>query len=340
MCANTVSILSGVLAVFCFIGGNMKPFKNLDEQIDILKSRNLKFKDEDSAKEYLLHYNYYNIINCYSKFFLETNDKYFDGVYFEDIKEVHHFDKEIKTAILEAIIEAERHIKSILAYTYSDIHKNKVYPYLNVETYEKSKLLESSNLIGRFSKIISDNKKTKYSNSIKHYANNHTCVPFWILIDYLTFGEINNFIHCSDDKVQNSIAVNLLPFLRDNLNTCNHIIIKPKSVILALENLSKIRNITAHNNVLLGHIGRNDLMYLKELHDLYGIKKADNRQDVYNSLLYLQIFITSNQFAILNNKLKKRTETLKKRISPIYFNRIINSLGFPSNWKVLNQNKK
>ena len=43
----------------------MKPFKNLDEQIEILKSRGLKFNDENKAKKYLLNYNYYNIINCY-----------------------------------------------------------------------------------------------------------------------------------------------------------------------------------------------------------------------------------------------------------------------------------
>ena len=46
----------------------MKPFKTLEEQIEILKSRNLKFEDEEKAKFYLLHNNYYNIINCYIKY--------------------------------------------------------------------------------------------------------------------------------------------------------------------------------------------------------------------------------------------------------------------------------
>lgn len=52
----------------------MKPFKPLDEQIEILKNRELNFKDENAAKNYLLHNNYYNIINCYSKYFLNSED--------------------------------------------------------------------------------------------------------------------------------------------------------------------------------------------------------------------------------------------------------------------------
>ena len=38
----------------------MKPFKNLDEQIEILKSRGLKFNDENKAKKYLDEFVKYN----------------------------------------------------------------------------------------------------------------------------------------------------------------------------------------------------------------------------------------------------------------------------------------
>lgn len=48
-----------------------KEFKTIDEQIQILKSRNLTIPDEQRAKDYLLSNNYYNIINGYSKPFLE-----------------------------------------------------------------------------------------------------------------------------------------------------------------------------------------------------------------------------------------------------------------------------
>ncbi len=47
-----------------------KPFKTLDEQISILKSRGLIIPDEEAAKLSLLCNNYYNVINYYSKFFM------------------------------------------------------------------------------------------------------------------------------------------------------------------------------------------------------------------------------------------------------------------------------
>ncbi|MCD8028155.1 MAG: hypothetical protein LUF02_05750 [Erysipelotrichaceae bacterium] len=35
----------------------MKPFKTIDEQLDLLKSRGLIFTNEDKAKQYLLNNN-------------------------------------------------------------------------------------------------------------------------------------------------------------------------------------------------------------------------------------------------------------------------------------------
>ena len=43
----------------------MKPFKNLDEQIEILKSRGLKFNDENKAKKYLYTFFSYFILFFY-----------------------------------------------------------------------------------------------------------------------------------------------------------------------------------------------------------------------------------------------------------------------------------
>lgn len=48
----------------------MKPFKTYDEQIDILKSRNLEIKDKSKAKDILSQINYYNLINGYKDPFL------------------------------------------------------------------------------------------------------------------------------------------------------------------------------------------------------------------------------------------------------------------------------
>ena len=43
-----------------------KPFRTIDQQIDLLEKRNLKFKDKEKAREILLKNNYYILINNYT----------------------------------------------------------------------------------------------------------------------------------------------------------------------------------------------------------------------------------------------------------------------------------
>ena len=57
-----------------------KEFKTIDEQVLLLKSRNLQFNDEQTAKELLKKYNYFDIINGNQKimkiFFLKSFMKF------------------------------------------------------------------------------------------------------------------------------------------------------------------------------------------------------------------------------------------------------------------------
>lgn len=310
----------------------MKPFKTIDEQIEILRGRNLKFKNIDRAKRYLLDYNYYNVINFYSKFFMnKENNTYYDDIYFENILEVHHFDKEIKTAIFEAIMEVERHFKSILAYDYCSVYKDDLHSYLNIDNYNKKYQNEVQNFIDMLNKLINKYKKKKDQNSIKHYANNHAYIPFWIIVDYLTLGNIIYFYKIINIKEKNLVAAHLSFFIKENLETDTVKNVSPRLIGNALENIRELRNITAHNKILLGFKFKNDLPFYEDLNLKYNMNKIDNRQNVYCTILYLQFFLSHNQYANLNNKIRKRINNLKKKIPKEYFDKIILSLGFPEN---------
>ena len=52
-----------------------KTFKTINEQIELLKSRNLNIKNNEKAKEILLNNNYYYLINGYKELFLNKNSK-------------------------------------------------------------------------------------------------------------------------------------------------------------------------------------------------------------------------------------------------------------------------
>ena len=75
-----------------------KEFKTLDEQIAILDSRHLKFKNKKKAKKLLGKYNYFDVINGFESILLKKNvpNKEYDNVYFEDFKDLFFFDMRLK----------------------------------------------------------------------------------------------------------------------------------------------------------------------------------------------------------------------------------------------------
>lgn len=89
----------------------MKPFKTYDEQIDILKSRNLKIKDKSKAKDILSQINYYNLINGYKDPFLIKNDKFKDNASLEEIYSLHEMDRELKQVVFSSLLRFEKLLK-------------------------------------------------------------------------------------------------------------------------------------------------------------------------------------------------------------------------------------
>ena len=75
-----------------------KPFKTVEEQIEILKSRGLIIQDEERALFFLKNNNYYELINGYKDFFIdkdkteqEKKDVYRNDVTFEDVVSLYEF---------------------------------------------------------------------------------------------------------------------------------------------------------------------------------------------------------------------------------------------------------
>lgn len=196
-----------------------KPFKTLDEQISILKSRGLIIPDEEAAKLSLLCNNYYNVINYYSKFFMVGGtDNYLPDVSFNEILSVYYFDKEIKSIFLKATIDIEKCLKSMIAYYFSGAHSED-YSYLNVNNFDCSKITKTVNLISGISKTIAQKEREKIDNSVKHYLNHHFNVPLWVIMNYLSFGQVVQFYELMKQSDQNKIAKRFSDFSNKALNT-------------------------------------------------------------------------------------------------------------------------
>lgn len=98
-----------------------KVFKTIEEQIEILKERNLII-NEEKAKEIFRDNNYYYVINGYKDLFLDKNseeEKYVEGATLEEIFTLYKFDSEIRSAFLKYILKIERRIDTYIAYEFS-----------------------------------------------------------------------------------------------------------------------------------------------------------------------------------------------------------------------------
>lgn len=308
----------------------MKPFSSLDEQIDILKSRNLQIHDIEDAKNYLLSNNYYNVVNLYSKVFLENSNRYIVGSTFAEIKALHILDTEIKSTILKYLIQAEKHFKSIFSYCFCDIHRDK-YDYLKTESYNPNSTLDIHRTLSTISNKINSFKKNPTENAIKHYFNQHHSVPLWVIINELTFGDVKYMYKYSKDDIRLSVADHLSEYVASNTGGDINNKLAPNTVDIILHCVNELRNCCAHNNKLWDFKTRDSIPYIPEIYAGVTAKNG-TRSNFYSIFLSLQSLINPDEFKILNNTLRKRLRTTSKKIHSVDFNTVLEKYGFPKNW--------
>lgn len=310
----------------------MKEFKTIDEQIQILVDRKLKIDDINKAKRYLLTQNYYNIINGYANYFPRNGDQYAGGTSFDEISRLYVFEREVKQALLRAILTVETHFTAIFAHRFAEANANIPYAYLNINCYDKEKAVEAISTISRLAKKIEYYKKHKDS-SIAHYVNQHHDVPIWVLANYLDFGELKYMFSKSTLSVQNAVAKDMMSFIQDHLPASVLTIpFLPEVMHSFIENINDVRNICAHNNRLLGFTCRRDSKYWEPLHAQYNIRSGMQRNTVYSVFLSLQCFLSKNEYGVVHNTIRKECNKLQNRMETIDYNEILAKLGFPKDW--------
>ena len=316
----------------------VRPFKQVHEQLNILHNRGLKITNYQKSKLYLMTNNYYSIINGYSRYFWETSNKYYPGTTFDDISMLYFLDRELKFIFLTAILQAEKHLKSITAYTLSERYQNYPSDYLSADFYtyncnDRKQRKDVTFLVGRFQKIISKYSNQRGNNPIKNHQIHHEGIPFWVMVEYLTFGELKLVIKYIP-AIQNTIAKRHYTFISEKMSITSYF--TGNELLSFIENIFEIRNICAHDSRLLDFKCKNNLVYFPTLHDRYGIRSNSPKSDVYHTFLILQCFLSKTQYAILHNAVLKRfnylDNYLKKRGYPIHTNIIMDTLGFPENW--------
>lgn len=172
-----------------------KPFKTYDEQIEILRSRNVIINNPAFAKQVLSSLSYYKIINGYKNTFLSVTgtDNFAEGTKFEELYTLHIIDTNLNSVILKYILFLEQYLKTRLSYLVSEKYGVYTDPQDLTNTNPNDYLFRDHyrNVQGRnniLKSIKNTLTSTRINASVAHYANDKNHIPAWILVTNIPFG--------------------------------------------------------------------------------------------------------------------------------------------------------
>ena len=305
-----------------------KEFKTIDEQIEILKSRNIIIEDYDRTYRFLSKNNYYYVINGYKDLFIDNtsqNEKYLNNTNIEEICAVYKFDKAMKIEFLKYLLLIENEIDTYIAYEFSKSYGYKNYLILdNFNNSSNSKKL----FIQKFINDINSEIQYQYKNSnemIVHYLDNYKYVPLWVLVRILSFGKISKFYSLMKPKEQNAIS------RKYNLRI--------HEFTVMIHNLTLVRNVCAHDEKLYDIKMKNRIASTIYHKKLKIESKNGNYQlatrDLFSVVIILKLLLEQETFRKFYENIIQLIEKLNEQISTIKIDKILYKMGFPANYKEL-----
>lgn len=301
-----------------------KIFKNLDQQIEILESRNLVINDKEKAKEILLKENYF-FLNGYRHMFLdgEKSKNFLPGTTFEELYATFTFDRNIRNIMFKYLLIVENNIKSIISYQLSKKYGFKEKDYLDPKNFTQDSLKSRHvyDILNKMKRQIRVNGKQH--TATLHYLSNYGYIPMWILVKVLSFGIIAELYSILKLEDQASIA---------NLYNLDSEVLSDYLYLLA-----NFRNLCAHEDILYDHRTQREIPDNK-YHYMLNIEKKDNhymygKNDLFAVVIMLKQLLTDKEFSDFISEIGYEIDLLDGKIDIVPLNLILNKIGFPNNWR-------
>ena len=304
----------------------LKPMLHINEMVDYLKLKNIKFEriSEKDAENYLKNNNnYYNLTsykNNFEKYFVNGIfiDKYID-LDFSYLKDLSIIDHRLRLILFKMIIDIEHYLKIKILNTIESIDEEDGYRivnrYLEQDFYNVKFPKKVHTSI--FKKVGSEYYQKIFSKYDLDKDKKLENIPIWEFLEIITFGELVNFYDFYTNEYK----------LKD----------ENKDVYI-LRDIVKLRNAVAHNNCILSELNMKKNKFPPSYKIIQFLnncnigkdtrsKKLSNsriRQITYTLYMFNEI-VTSD--GIKNN--------VKKDINELFFDRIIKHKEYYNNNELL-----
>lgn len=286
----------------------MKEYKNNEELIDYLISKNIIINDKENALKNIEKYSYYSIINGYKAVFKDENNNYKENTTFEEIFALYEFDKNIKAIFLKYILEIEVVIKSLMANTIAEEYG--IVEYLKAEKLDTK---ADENIINDFIEKVEKEIDDNYIKhpAIKHYKDTYNFVPPFVLTKILTFGAISRYYSLLKQSDRQKIS--------------KYFKLSDKLLRQILINLTMVRNISAHSDRLYTYRNKYDISFKN-------IEKDYNRKEylcnLYMIIKSMKVLLDEEKYQEFENFLNNEIYKLKEKLIVIDINDILRVMGY------------
>lgn len=304
----------------------LKPMLHINEMVDHLKLKNIKFEriSEKDAENYLKNNNnYYNLTsykNNFEKYFVNGIfiDKYID-LDFSYLKDLSIIDHRLRLILFKMIIDIEHYLKIKILNTIESIDEEDGYRivnrYLEQDFYNVKFPKKVHNSI--FKKVGSEYYQKIFSKYDLDKDKKLENIPIWEFLEIITFGELVNFYDFYTNEYK----------LKD----------ENKDVYI-LRDIVKLRNAVAHNNCILSELNMKKNKYPPSYKIIQFLNNCDIGKDTRSKKLsnsrIRQITYTLYMFneIVTSDGIKNN---VKKDINELFFNRIIKHKEYYNNNELL-----
>lgn len=327
---------------------NTKPFKTYNEQIEILKSRGLTIDSNENAIYALQRIGYYSLINGYKHLFLARDsngvvlnpEHYSSDTSFKEILSLYNLDKELRSILYDALLSYETNLGSEISYRFSEQFPEK-YSYLEMGNYSSNtvKAPQILKTISSLSSTLNVKASDRHGdNAIKHYVRQHGHVPLWVLVNFLTFGDLNYFYSNCKNNIKIKIAKDFTDKRKREYSLTRVNSITPNVIEAINQIVNQFRNAVAHNEITYSkYLYRSPS--IRSVRNILGERNLtfENQAGVFELIICLKLMLSKYEYDTMTGKIVDLLDSYQSRFQSVRFQGILQDMHFPQNYKEILQ---
>lgn len=311
----------------------MKEFKTYNQQLNILRQRGLIVPKDGKPKRFLEQENYYNVINGYKDLFLEKDsqnnpvipEKYLPNAHFNELKSLFLFDRELRSVLLKYLLIFENSFKTVYSHEFTKKYR-KPSSYLEIKNYNDN---DPKNVLQQISLLTSTIRdKVDREGPIKHYIEEHGEVPLWVLVNYLTIGNLSHLYSVIKESDRNTIAKYYSLKYNKQYGAERELIVRPGELNSALKVFNILRNMCAHDERIYNVNFKN--VNVNNVANYFGIQNIDNRKIIV-VIIYLKVLLNKNYYDSFFREINQIFNKYKNSFKTISFTDILFVMGIDIN---------